>query len=72
MLDKSICELLISATLLVTSNTKSVESFIADNVSKIPSESLIIKSIEIKEMLSDKPGLARSYGSLTRMYFEKR
>ena len=34
-------------------------------------ESLIIKSIEIKEMLSDKPGLARSYGSLTRMYFEK-
>ena len=34
-------------------------------------ESLIPKSIEIKEMLSDKPGLARSYGSLTRMYFEK-
>ena len=34
-------------------------------------ESLIIKSIEIKEMLSDKPGLARSYGSLTRMYYEK-
>ncbi len=34
-------------------------------------ESLIIKSIEIKEILSDKPGLARSYGSLTRMYFEK-
>ena len=34
-------------------------------------ESLIIKSIEIKEMLSDKPGLARSYGSLSRMYFEK-
>ena len=34
-------------------------------------EYLIIKSIEIKEMLSDKPGLARSYGSLTRMYFEK-
>ena len=34
-------------------------------------ESLIIKSIQIKEMLSDKPGLARSYGSLTRMYVDK-
>ena len=34
-------------------------------------ESLIIKSIEIKEILSDKPGLARSYGSLTRMCFDK-
>ena len=34
-------------------------------------ESLIIESIEIKERLSDKPGLARSYGSLTRMYVDK-